>query len=278
MQNYYKGVGVGLRKEHFNEILNSNNEQVDWFEILSENFMTFGGKPKKILDHLKDTHPLICHGVGLSLGSADEVGTLYISKLKDLVQYVDSPWFSDHLCFAAIERVHYHDLIPALMTKESLQIMVDKINLIQDIVQKPFVVENVSYYVTSSFSDLSEESFINKLIEKTGAYLLLDVNNVYVNHKNHKIDPLEYIKNMPLDKVIQIHLAGHWDRGDIIIDTHGDYVCDEVWTLYEKTLKLIGKPVSTLIEWDHEIPEYKILCEEADKAKQVINKIFSEST
>lgn len=271
MKDNFLGVGLGLRRQHFNDVLEST-EGIDFFELLSENFMSYGGTPRKIITHLRDKKvPMVAHGVGLSLGSTDPLDQEYISSLKELLDFVDAPWFSDHLSFASQNKVHFHDLIPVLRTDEAIQIISDRINKIQDIFERPFAIENVSYYAQASHHTMSEEEFINKLIDKTNCHILFDVNNVFVNASNHKFDAKKYIDSIPLDDVIQIHLAGHFDRGDLLIDTHGDFINDDVWELYKYTLTKAQRPITTLIEWDNDIPDYQTLKREALKAKEIIS-------
>ncbi len=271
----YLGVGIGLRRVHFNDVLLST-QGIDWFELLSENYMKFGGRPKIILEHLISKKvPLIPHGVELSLGSLDELDKNYLLKLEELLKLTKPAWFSDHLCFSSFGKVHYHDLIPVLLTNESLEHISDRIKLIQDRFQIPFAIENISYYVNSCHHKMEEFEFIHKLVDKTDVALLLDVNNVYVNSINHDFDAIEYINHLPLKNVIQIHLAGHWNRGDIIIDTHGNHIINEVWELYRYSLKKIKRPISTLIEWDNNIPDYKELIQITSKARDILNNQFS---
>lgn len=267
------GVGIGLRRQHQNDFMNGS-PQVDWLEVISENFMTVGGRQTQLLDQVLKSYLVVCHGVEMSLGSLDELNPRYVSLLKELVQKTKAPWFSDHLCFTSNEQVHFHDLIPTLRSVESVKVISEKIKIIQDVVGKPFALENISYYVEFPEHEMSEPEFIQQIIQETGCYLLLDVNNVFVNAFNHSYDPLTYLKALPLDKVIQIHLAGHFHRGDLIIDSHGDAVAPEVWDLYRQTLKLLGRPVSTLIEWDNGLPAMEVLEGEVAKAKRILKEVY----
>lgn len=272
--NKFLGVGIGLRRQHFNDVMNST-DGIDFFELLSENFMNYGGLPRKTISHLKKSNvPLICHGVGLSLGSSDELDPKYINCLEELLNFIDAPWFSDHLSFASENKIHFHDLVPVLRTDEAVEFISNKINKVQDYFKRPFAIENVSYYAESTLHQMSETQFIQKLIDNTNCKLLLDVNNVYVNAVNHGYNMHQYIDELPLDHVIQIHLAGHDERGDMLIDTHGNFVIDEVWDLYRYTLKKIKRPISTLIEWDNDVPNYQVLKDEAFKAKKILIEVF----
>ncbi len=267
------GVGIGLRRSHHKDFLNGL-PQVDWLEVISENFMSMGGHQENILNKILENYPVICHGVELSLGSLDPLNPYYLKSLKSLIEKTKSPWFSDHLCFTSNNKVHFHDLIPTLRCSESVDLISTKINHIQDKMKTPFALENISYYVESAHHEMSEPEFIQQIVKKTGCYLLLDVNNVFVNSFNHQYNALEYIKSLPLDQVIQIHLAGHFDRGDVLIDTHGDFVNQQVWDLFSETIKLLKRPVSTLIEWDNDVPEINILESEVLKAKNILGSIL----
>jgi uncharacterized protein len=272
----YLGVGVGLRRQHFEDVLELDH-QVDFFELLSENFMNYGGHPRKVITSLRQKNiPMIAHGVGLSLGSTDELDSEYVKSLKELLQFTQAPWFSDHLSFASENKIHFHDLIPVLRTDEAVRFISDKIKKIQDIFQRPFAIENVSYYAESDHHTMSETDFINELVNITDCSILLDVNNVFVNASNHLFDAKEYIDAIPMNKVIQLHIAGHFDRGDMILDTHGDFITDSVWDLYRYTLNVAKTKISTLIEWDNDIPNFRTLESEAIKAKNIMSEVLSE--
>ncbi len=276
-KNSYLGVGLGLRKKHFKKVL-ENNQDVDWYEILSENYMKFGGRPLDVLKSLISKKiPIIPHGVSLSLGSSDDIDQSYFKKLQQLIHLLNPPWFSDHLCFSSHEKVHFHDLLPVLKTSESLEIISHKINTLQEKLKIPFALENISYYLKSHLDEMTEEEFITEIVKRTNCKLLLDVNNVYVNSVNFNFNAIDYIKSLPVESIIQIHLAGHWNRGDLLIDTHGDYICPDVWVLYRKTLEYLERPVSTLIEWDNEIPSFEELKKEARKAKEILKECFDET-
>lgn len=273
----YLGVGVGLRRPHFDQVIQDALD-VDWFELVTENIIDFGGRPKEVVSTLMDkNYPMICHGLGLSIGDPFTIDKEYLGKLRELLKWTKSKWFSDHLCFSSVGKVHYHDLIPVLRTSESLIKIADKINYIQDYIQLPFAVENISYYHDADFHEMSEVEFINRLIDKTNCSLLLDINNTYVNSLNFNFDALKYLENVNYDQVIQIHIAGHEDRGDIVIDTHGAKTCLQVWDLYRYVLSKANRKISTLIEWDHSLPSYEILNEEVIKAKSIVAEVFDET-
>jgi uncharacterized protein (UPF0276 family) len=267
MQNL--GVGVGLRRPHFDEVMQSHLD-VDWFEIISENFMQFGGKSQAVLDHLRSRDiPFIPHGLGLSLGDPFHFDLNYANLLKNFIDEFNPLWFSDHLCFSSIDKIHYHDLLPVLKTEESLKLIAEKISRIQDYFKRPFAIENISFYWNSPHHEMSESEFITRLISKTDCKLLLDLNNVYVNSRNFNFDPMNEILKLPLSSVVQIHLAGHTDLGDIVVDNHGARICDEVLALYRDTLVLLGRDVSTLVEWDYNIPSFAELNAEVIKVKKL---------
>ena len=272
----FLGVGAGLRRDHYEDLWHVPHH-IDWFEIISENYMNYGGSARQVLSRLKVDYPLICHGLGLSLGSSDDVPEDYTEFLQYLLEWTKAPWFSDHLCISSSFKHQYHDLLPILKTEESLLMVAGKVQWVQDRFQRPFAVENISYYGESRYHTMTELEFINRLVEKTGCYLLLDINNAYVNAQNLQGDAKEFLRQIPHNQVIQIHLAGHWDRGDLIIDTHGEAICDEVWQLYEWYLKQAGRPISTLIEWDNHLPSFKRLDEEVVMAKTIMEKVFHEA-
>ncbi len=266
---------MGLRRSHFDDFLAPDTSLPDWVEVISENFMDYGGKPQRVLEHLKKKNiPIISHGVGLSIGSLDSLETDYSKYLERFLSDYKCPWFSDHLCFSSTNTHQFHDLLPVLRTEESLAEIVTKITAIEKKFKTPFAFENISFYGESSLNTMDEVDFINKILDQTNSYLLFDINNIFVNYKNHGIDPQKYIDQLNTDKVIQIHLAGHWDRGDIIIDTHGDHVTDEVWELYKYFIKKMKREVSTLIEWDNDIPDYEVLLFETLKAKEVARSVL----
>jgi len=262
------GIGIGLRRAFFNEIL-QNNRDIDWLEIVPENFITFGGRPRDTLKKCLARWPIISHGVGLSLGAVTPFSPDYLQGLKNLLDQLDSPFFSDHLCYSSYGNHQYHDLIPLPFTEESVTHTVERIDQIRDKMKRPLVIENISYYIASENPEMDEATFITEILKRSDAGLLLDINNVYVNSKNHGFDAKEFLAKLPTDKVVQIHLAGHWDRGDVVIDTHGAAVCQDVWELYAWYTSYAKRSISTLIEWDNDIPPLSMILDEAKKAKQV---------
>ncbi|MCY4643870.1 MAG: DUF692 domain-containing protein [Bacteriovoracales bacterium] len=269
----FLGVGAGLRLEHERGIFETSHH-IDWFELISENFMDYGGKPRRAIANLKGKYPLVCHGLGLSLGSCEDVPPDYCEALRELLDFTEARWFSDHLCISSSLKHHYHDLLPILKTEDSLEKTIHKIRWIQRFFDRPFAIENITYYGESRHHTMEESEFITRLLAETSCYLLLDINNVYVNEKNLGHKAKAFLTRLPSDRVIQIHLAGHEQRQDFVIDTHGSAVCEEVWELYEWYLKEAGRPINTLIEWDNNLPPFETLDAQVVRAKGVLEKLF----
>ncbi len=259
------GYGLGFRSSHF-QYIKDNNPDIDWFEIIAENYMDTDGRPRRILDELKERYPIVTHGVSLSIGTVDPINSEYLKKLKQLERDVNPRWMSDHLCWTGVAHKNTHDLLPVPYTEEALKHIVERIKQVQDFLGRRLVLENPSTYLEFTCSSMSEWEFINRMVEDSGCGLLLDVNNIYVSCYNHRWDPKTYIDAMPLSEVAQIHLAGHTNMGTHIIDTHDDHVLDEVWTLYAYTIQKAGF-VNTMIEWDDKIPEFPVMIEELNKAR-----------
>lgn len=264
------GIGVGLRSQHFNHIL-STWPKVDWFEVISENFLDNQGWPKHVLQEISKRYPVVMHGVSLSIGSTDPINYDYLKSLKALAAKTNPRWISDHLCWTGMLGQNTHDLLPMPLTEESLQHVVERIRTVQDFLERPLVLENPSSYLQFSDDTLSEWEFISLMSKESGCYLLLDVNNVYVSSVNHGFDPVEYINSVPADRVIQFHLAGHTDFGTHIIDTHDGPVIEQVWQLY-RLAQQRSPNASTLLEWDDNIPSFDEMHAEALKAKEFINQ------
>jgi uncharacterized protein (UPF0276 family) len=265
--------GVGLRRPHF-DFIAENHEGVDFLEIITENFMNFGGRPRAVLDEMAERFPIIVHGVGLSIGSIDPLDDAYLSRLRGVIDHVRPPWFSDHLSYSSNRNVAYHDLIPLPFSEEAIAHLVPRIKKVQDRMGIPFLLENPSYYAEMPGKQMSEAEFVSEVLARSGAYLLLDVNNVFVNATNHGYDPYAFIDAMPVDRVLQIHIAGHDDSGSFLIDNHGSHIIPEVYDLYQYTLRRIG-PVWTLLEWDHNIPTLDVLLAENRKVRNAASEVFS---
>ncbi|HEY6390930.1 MAG TPA: DUF692 domain-containing protein [Bryobacteraceae bacterium] len=260
------GFGIGLRSVHYEHVLN-NKPPIDWFEILSENYMDTGGRPLRVLDQVAEHYPVVLHGVSLSVGSTDPVDFEYLKKLKALGKRINARWMSDHLCWTGVAGHNTHDLLPMPYTNEALKHTIERVKIIQDFMERPIALENASTYLEFSASTWHEADFIRELTEQADCGILLDVNNVYVSSFNHGFDPKAYLDKIPRDRVVQMHLAGHTNKGTHILDTHSDYVIDSVWELYRYAHRRLGG-VSTLLEWDANIPDFDVVHGEALKARQ----------
>jgi uncharacterized protein len=260
------GVGVGLRVPHYAAIL-AERPPVDFFEVISENFMVDGGKPLYHLDRVLEHYRVVQHGVSLGIAGPDEPDREYLARLKQLVRRTKTPWVSDHFCWCGAGNAHLHDLLPIPYTPQAVRRTAERARMIQDFLEVPFALENTSSYLTYRASTMSEWEFICEVVERADIGLLFDVNNVYVSAYNHGFDAETFVRSVPHDRILQIHLAGHTNLGKYIIDTHRGSVSETVLELYRQTIALAG-PVSTLIEWDDEIPELPILLAEAERARQ----------
>ena len=261
------GYGLGLRSHYHQEILDQS-PVVDWFEIVSENYLVQGGKALYYLDAIAERYPLVMHGVSLSIGGPHELDMQYLEQLKQLAGRVKPAWISDHLCWSRGNAHQLHDLLPLPYTEESLYYVAGRVRQVQDVLQQPLVLENVSSYVRAADDDFTEWAFLEALSRLSDCELLLDVNNVYVSGRNHGFDPWTFIRSLPAQKIRQLHLAGHADYGDYVIDTHDHSICDPVWELYQRTLEHLG-PVATLLERDDHFPPLVELVDELDKAREL---------
>lgn len=266
----YLGDGVGLRDVHFPHLMRTPPAAwgVDWFEVISENFIDNHGYGRHVLEHVAAHRPVVMHGVSLSVGSTAPLDGGYLRKLRELAAWLEPAWISDHLCWTGVAGVNTHDLLPLPLTEACLAHVADRVRQVQDVLGRPLVLENPSTYLEFRASRMPEWEFLSRLAEETGCLLLLDVNNVHVSAFNHGFDPQDYIRGIPADRVAQIHLAGPSDHGDHLIDTHDHPVPDAVWRLYELAWRLCG-PVSTLLEWDADIPGFPDLLAELAKAGTV---------
>lgn len=262
------GLGVGLRNVHFPYILR-HHPDVDWFEIISENFMDSQGRPRYVLEQIAERYPVVMHGVSLSIGSTDPLDFEYLKKLKTLAEQVDARWVSDHICWTGVAGLNAHDLLPLPFTEATLKHVVERVRIVQDFLERPLVLENPSSYVTFADSVMPEWEFVTRLAEDADCGLLLDVNNVYVSGVNHDFDPLEFLRSIPHERVVQFHLAGHTNCRTHLVDTHDGEVIDPVWELYRLAHQLTGG-VSTLLEWDAKIPPFPMLHNEVLKARRYI--------
>ena len=230
-QRPHLGFGLGLRKEHYEAVL-AEKPKVDWFEIITENYMVDGGKPLNYLERIRADYPLVMHGVSLSIGSVDPLDIGYLKNVRALAERVEPAWISDHLCWTGVDGHNMHDLLPLPYTEEALRHVVRRVEQVQHFLGRRILLENVSSYLTYQGDEMSEWEFLAAVAEAADCRILLDVNNVYVSARNHGFDPTESLSYLPPERIFQIHLAGHSDLGDYLIDTHDHAVVDTVWSLY----------------------------------------------
>ncbi|WP_298867753.1 DUF692 domain-containing protein [uncultured Gimesia sp.] len=264
------GLGVGLRTVHFPHIL-EHQPEVDWFEIISENFMDSAGRPRHVLEQIADRYPVVMHGVSLSIGSTDPLNREYLKKLKTLAESINARWISDHVCWTGVAGRNTHDLLPIPYNENTLTHLVKRIRIVQDILERPLVLENPSSYLEFQDSTMSESEFVCRMAEEADCGLLLDVNNVYVSSVNHEFDPVKYIEMIPAERVVQCHLAGHTNCGTHLIDTHNGQVIDPVWNLFQLMHQRTGG-VATLLEWDADIPPFPVVHAEVLKARKYMDE------
>ena len=267
------GLGVGLRTVHFSHIL-EHQPDVDWFEIISENFMDSAGRPRHVLEQIAERYSIVMHGVSLSIGSTDPLNREYLKKLKTLAESVNACWVSDHVCWTGVAGRNTHDLLPVPYNESTLAHIVKRIQTVQEILERPLVLENPSSYLEFQDSTMSESEFVCRMAEEADCGLLLDVNNVYVSSVNHEFDPVEYIEAIPAERVVQCHLAGHTNCGTHLIDTHNGRVIDPVWNLFQLLHQRTGG-VSTLLEWDADIPPFPVVHQEVLKARKYMDEHLS---
>jgi len=250
---------------------------MDWFEAISENFMDSGGRPLQILEAIRTRYPVALHGVALSIGSTDPLDARYLERLKVLVDRIEPAAVSDHLCWSGVEGDHLHDLLPLPCTEEAVRHVAERVQQVQSVLGRRILLENISTYVAYEHSTMPEWEFLTAVAERSGCGILLDLNNVYVNAYNHEFDPSAYLTHIPGDLVGQFHLAGHTDCGTYLFDTHSAQVTEAVWALYVEALRRWG-PVSTMIEWDEDIPSFARLAEEAEKARGIYVSVLGGSS
>ena len=265
-----QGCGVGLRSKHYSFIL-SEWPKVDWLEAVTENFMDTGGRPLKVLEDVRAHYPVALHGVSLSIGGSDPLDLSYLKKLKALVERLDPFVVSDHLCWTGVDGENLHDLLPLPFTEEAMKHVARRVQQVQETLGRAILLENVSTYVTFKHSQVPEWDFLREVARRSGCGILLDLNNIFVNATNHRFDPFRYLEALPPSMIGQFHLAGHTDKGSYLFDTHSAPVVSDVWKLYEKALQLYGA-VSTLVEWDEQIPDFPCLLEEVEKARQIYER------
>lgn len=261
------GVGLGLRRELATETF-AHSSSIDWLEIVPENYMEIGGSARERLDAAAKQWPLISHGINLSIGSTDELNMEYLQALKSLLNDFDIAWFSDHLCFTSFDGIYLQDLLPLPFSKEAVNHIVERIKRVQDFVERPFLIENISFYMKMPGCEIPETEFMTQILEKADCGLLLDVNNVFVNSLNHAFDPIQFVNELPLERVVQIHVAGHKKIGDYVIDTHGAAVVDPVFDLLAHVLSKT-RVNGIMLERDQNFPEFSEIIQELDRIREI---------
>jgi hypothetical protein len=271
----FLGYGLGLRTDHYQSVLDEQ-PPVDWFEILTENYMVGGGKPLHFLDRIRADYPMVMHGVSLSVGSSDPLNRDYLDDLKALIARVQPEWVSDHLCWTGVDGRNLHDLLPLPYTDEAVRHVAARVMQVQDFLGRRILLENVSSYLTYRDSEMSEWEFLSAVAEQADCLILLDINNIYVSSHNHRFDPHDYLQGIDPQRVMQFHLAGHTWHDKIIVDTHDQPVIDPVWSLYAAAVQRFGA-VSTMIERDDNIPPLNELLAELDQARHIAAPILKAS-
>jgi uncharacterized protein (UPF0276 family) len=261
------GFGLGLRPVYYQDILETR-PRVDWFEVISENFMVEGGRPLSTLERIRADYPIVLHGVSMSIASTAPLDFEYLGALKSLAERFEPAFVSDHLCWTGVHGVNLHDLLPVPYTAEALGHVVERVCRVQDFLGRRISLENVSTYVTFAESEMDEWTFVKELAERADCFLLLDVNNVFVSGFNHDFEPEKFIEAIDVERVVQFHLAGHSDQGTHLIDTHDEPVSPEVWALFAEAWRRFG-PVSVMIERDDKFPPFAELLAELDHAREI---------
>jgi len=265
------GIGLGLRRELATQIF-ASSASIDWLELVPENYMNLGGHARSRLDQAKSKFPLVTHGVNLSIGSTDELNNEYLHSLSQLLDYIDAPWWSDHLCFTSVSGSYMHDLLPLPLSAEAVNHVASRAKSAQEIVGRPMLLENISYYMHMPDSHLQETDFICKIMDSADCGLLLDVNNVYVNSVNLNFDPYKFIDELPLERVVQMHVAGHSRRDDLLIDTHGAAVIEPVYQLLEYVL-MRTEVKAILLERDQNYPDFEDLLKELEEIRSIARRV-----
>lgn len=271
-----EGIGIGVRTPYANELLETSR-RIDWLELIPENWMFYGGRKRRLLEQLNERFTLVPHSVSLNVGGLDALDPRFLDGLAALTGKLDSPFFSDHVCFASTHGRPLHELLPLPFTDEAAELVGRRGREAAERVGRPLVLENATFYAHMPGADgreLNESQFIAACLETSGAKMLLDVNNVYVNSKNHLFDARAFIDSLPLERVEYLHLAGHTRQGDVIIDTHIGPIIDEVWSLYRYVLQKAGRLIPTLIEWDQDIPPLDVVLDEADRARAIAASVL----
>ena len=269
------GYGLGLRVEHYESLLDEPGN-VEWLEIVSENYMIPGGRPLAWLEKFRERFPLVMHGVSMSIGSTDSLDDGYLARLSALARRVEPAWISDHLCWTGVQGINLHDLMPLPYTEEALAHVVDRVRRVQDVLGRRILLENVSSYIRFADAQLTEWQFLAAVAERADCLILLDINNVHVSAHNHGFSPLDYLDGIPASRVQQFHLAGHESSGQLLIDTHDAPIIDDVWHLYVEAVRRYGR-VSTMIERDDRMPPLAELLVELDYARSLATPLLREA-
>ena len=269
------GMGLGLRPIYYPDIL-EGKPNVDWFEIISENYMVPGGRPLAMLDKIRADYPIVMHGVSMSIGSTAPLDMDYLTKLKALAERVEPQWVSDHLCWTGVHGINLHDLMPIPYTEEAVAHVAGRIGRVQDFLGRRIAIENVSSYVTFESSEMDEWTFVQEIAERADCWLLLDVNNIFVSGFNHDFRGSEFLHSIRPERVVQMHLAGHSDCDTHKIDTHDQPICEDVFVLYAEACRHFG-PVSTMIERDDNFPPFAELMAELDRAREIAAAVEIEA-
>jgi uncharacterized protein (UPF0276 family) len=267
------GHGIGLRPPHYAEVVESH-PPVDWFEVITENFMVAGGNPRHVLRQVRARYPVVLHGVSLSIGSVDPIDEAYLTGLAALADEIEPAWISDHLCWSSFGGHTGHDLWPLPFTEEALGHVVRRVQAVQERLRRPILIENVSSYLEFAHSTLPEWEFLSEVARRADCGLLLDVNNVFVSAHNHGFEAAEFLAGIPVERVKQIHLAGHRDEGTHLLDTHDHAVCDGVWGLYRAAVRRFGA-VPTIIERDDDIPPLAAVLAESRQAAAIEAEVLA---
>jgi hypothetical protein len=270
----FLGYGLGLRPEYYDVIVETK-PAVDWFEIISENYMVDGGKPLHFLDRVRENYPIVMHGVSLSIGGSDPLDFAYLKRLKALIERIEPAWVSDHFCWTGLGGHNSHDLLPLPLTEEAVSHVDSRVQQVQEFLGRQILLENASTYVSFRGDEMNEWEFVREVCERADCLLLLDVNNVYVSARNHGFDTLQYLDGLPGERIQQCHLAGHSDYGDYVIDTHDHPVAGPVWDLYAEALKRFG-PVTSMIERDDRFPPFAELMSELAVMRNIAREVCGD--
>jgi uncharacterized protein (UPF0276 family) len=271
-----EGIGLGLRRQFAAELLESSRK-VDWLEVTPENWIFHGGERARLLDACAERWPVVSHSVSLSIGGPDPLDEGLLKGIRELSRRVDAPFWSDHLCYSTVRGTQLHDLLPLPFNDEAVEHSARRFREAQERVEAPLVLENATFYAQMPGSTMDEASFLRATLDATGCGMLLDVNNVYVNGLNHGIDPYAFIDRMPLERVRELHLAGHTPKDGVVIDTHIGPIIEPVWALYRYTLQRAKRLIPTLIEWDQEIPALDAVLDELDRAREHARRALPEA-